>query len=76
VARVDAIVAQRDRRMMEIASLRRGSSSPASFIDKAQALLTSGWSKATWRSRAGILRAVDWLLQMERAQQKGLGNRT
>jgi hypothetical protein len=59
-------VLQRKRKMAEISSLRRQGHVPGSFADKAQTLLTRGWSKHSWRSRESILRTVDWLLQMER----------
>jgi hypothetical protein len=65
--RVSAIVQQRDRRMAEIRSLCCQGLAPGSFVHKANMLLTFGWSRASWRSRAGIIRTVDWLLQMEHA---------
>jgi hypothetical protein len=68
-AQVNAIVAERERKMAEIGSLRRPDHAPGSFVDKAETLLTSGWSKATWHSRENILRTVDWLLHMERVQR-------
>jgi hypothetical protein len=70
--RVDSIASQRESRLGEIESLRRGGLAPETFVDKAQTLLTQRWSKATWRSREQLLRAVDWLLRMERARQNGL----
>jgi hypothetical protein len=69
-------MSQRERKMAEIGSLRRQDHAPGSFVDKAEALLTSTWSKATWRSRENILRTVDWLLHMEQMQQRGRGVRT
>jgi hypothetical protein len=71
-ARVSAIVQQRERRMAEIRSLDRQGLAPGSFVHKAQRLLTLGWSRASWRSRAGIIRTVDWLLEMERVHRSGL----
>jgi hypothetical protein len=59
--------------MANIRSLRRHGSRPAGFVRKAETLLTSGWSKATWRSRESILRTVDWLLRMELAQRRADG---
>ena len=72
MARVNAIVLQRERRIAEIGSLCREGLVPGSFTHKAQTLLTFGWSRATWRSRAGILRTVDWLLDLERAHRGAL----
>jgi hypothetical protein len=68
-ARVSAIASQRGSRLSEIESLRRDGLAPASFVDKAQTLLTQEWSKATWRSREQLLRTVDWLLRMERTRR-------
>jgi hypothetical protein len=34
------------------------------LLDKAQNLLTAHWGSADWASRAGILKTVDWLLQV------------
>src|SRR5215468_3763315 len=74
VARVSSIASQRESRLSEIESLRRAGLAPEAFVDKAQTLLTQRWSKATWRSREQLLRAVDWLLRMERARQNTLAN--
>jgi len=68
------ITSQRESRLSEIESLRRGGQVPEAFVDKAQALLTQRWSKATWRSREQLLRAVDWLLRMERARRNTLAD--
>jgi hypothetical protein len=70
--RVDSIASQRESRLSEIEALRRAGLAPEAFVDKAQTLLTQRWSKATWRSRQQLLRAVDWLLRMERARQTTL----
>jgi len=68
---MSSIESRRERQMTEIGSLRCPDHMPGSFVDKAETLLTSGWSKATWHSRENILRTVDWLLHMERAQRRG-----
>jgi hypothetical protein len=70
--RVSSITSQRESRLSEIESLRRDGLASESFVDKAQALLTQRWSKATWRSREQLLRAVDWLLRMERTRRNKL----
>ena len=67
--RVDSLAAGRERRMSEVLSLRRQSAAQASFADRAHALLTQRWAKASWHAREGILRAVDWLLHMERMRR-------
>ena len=69
--RTHALVAERDRRMAEIAALCQDDSQPGSFLDKAQTLLTRGWSNASWSARAGILVTVDWLFRMERLRTRG-----
>ena len=70
--RATSIASQRESRLSEIESLRRDGLASDSFVDKAQTLLTQRWSKATWRSREQLLRAVDWLLRMERARRNKL----
>ena len=70
--RASSITSQRESRLSEIESLRRDGLSPETFVNKAQTLLTQRWSKATWRSREQLLRAVDWLLRMERARRNKL----
>jgi len=69
---VSSIASQREHRLSEIESLRRGGLLPATFVDKAHTLLTQRWSKATWHSRERLLRAVDWLLHMERTRRNAL----
>ena len=72
--RVGSIASQRESRLSEIESLRRVGLAPAAFLDKAQTLLTQGWSKANWRSHEQLLRAVDWLFRMERAHRNPLAD--
>ena len=69
--RLNAIAQERERRLAEIRSLAGPGPMPASFAYKAQRLLTLGWARASWRSRAEILRTVDWLLDLERVRQSG-----
>jgi hypothetical protein len=54
----------------EIMSLRRERGEPGHFLDQALSLLTRHWAKASWRARAGILHAVDWLLHREREDRR------
>jgi hypothetical protein len=75
-ARARSIESTRERRQIEIDSLRRDGLASASFVDKAQKLLTYAWSRATWRSRENILHAVDWLLHVDRIHRSGLKSRT
>lgn len=71
--RVKAIALERERRMADVRSLAGQNLAPGSFVHKARTLLTLGWSKATWRSRASIIHTVDWLLDLERANQTRAG---
>jgi len=73
--RASSIASQRESRLSEIESLRRGSPVTESFVDKAETLLTQRWSRANWRSREQLLRTVDWLLRMERVRQSTLAGR-
>lgn len=34
------------------------------FLENAYALLTREWSRSAWRSRAGLLRSAQWLIQL------------
>lgn len=56
--------------MRDISAMRAGAPAEMGFVEKALQLLTRDWSLATWRSRADILRTVDWLLRMERARRR------
>jgi hypothetical protein len=67
--RVHAIAMQRERAMADLRSLDCQNPAPGSFVNKAQTLLTLGWSKANWRSRASIIRTVGWLLHLEHAHR-------
>jgi hypothetical protein len=69
--RTHALVAERDRRMAEIAAMSHDRPERGSFLDKAHTLLTRGWSSANWSARAGILVTVDWLFRMERLRTRG-----
>jgi hypothetical protein len=73
---VNWLVLEREHRMAEIGSLCAAGFVPGGFIDKAQTLLTFGWSRATWHSRESILCTVDWLLNMERVHRRRLEDRT
>jgi hypothetical protein len=37
---------------------------PKALLDNATSLLTAHWGRASWASRAAILKTVDWLLQV------------
>ena len=54
------------QRMAEIARVRRESTTPNSFFDKARQLLTRHWSLSSWRSRADLLRTAEWLVGVGR----------
>ena len=52
--------------MDEIARLRSARDAPAEFLDKARALLTRHWGKATWSAREDLLKTAGWLVEVER----------
>jgi hypothetical protein len=58
--------------MDEIARLRSACAAPAEFLDKARALLTRHWGKATWSARERLLTTASWLVEIERRQQGAL----
>lgn len=37
------------------------------FLEKARVLLTQHWAKATWGSRATLLKTADWLIRLAAA---------
>jgi hypothetical protein len=64
-ARVDGILANRDRLIDELRVLRdRGESSK--FVDNAQQLLTRWWSRSSWSGRGELLKSAEWLLRLEK----------
>jgi shikimate kinase len=63
--RVDQIVRQRERLIAEVQDFgaEQGRSESA---QKAQQLLTRWWAKADWKAREELLKAAEWLIQMEK----------
>lgn len=63
--RVDQIVRQRERLIAEVQnfSAEQGRSESA---QKAQQLLTRWWAKADWKAREELLKAAEWLIQMDK----------
>jgi hypothetical protein len=66
--RAISLLSQRDALMAEIAILRSQANVPPSSIGKASTLLTRYWSRGNWQTRAEILRAARWLLNVGRMQ--------
>jgi hypothetical protein len=62
--RIDVLLSQRDALMNEITVIRSLGRAPSPLINKADALLTRFWAKATWHAREEILRSARWLLTM------------
>jgi hypothetical protein len=60
------IAFQRERLLTEITILSEQESSQVVIAHKARVLLSTVWFKATWAGKQDILRAVDWLLRLER----------
>jgi hypothetical protein len=72
-AKVDGILAKRDRLIGELRFLRdRGESSK--FVDNAQQLLTRWWSRSSWSAREELLKSAEWLLRLEK-NREGQGAR-
>ena len=67
--KVNAILARRDRLMAELASLHQQGGS--AFVDNAQRLLTRWWSGASWHGRDELIRNAEWLIRLEKCQQRG-----
>jgi hypothetical protein len=62
---VAAIESDRNRLFVELTRMRDACREPARPLQNALNLLTSKWSRASWRSREQLLKAADWLLQLE-----------
>ena len=62
---VAAIESDRNRLFVELMRMRDAYREPARPLQNALNLLTSKWSRANWRSREQLLKAADWLLQLE-----------
>jgi hypothetical protein len=60
------IALQRERLLTEITILSEQEQSQVIIAHKARVLLSTAWFKATWAGKQDILRAVDWLLRLER----------
>lgn len=60
-----AIESDRNRLFVELMRMRDACLEPARPLQNALNLLTSKWSRADWRSREQLLKAADWLLQLE-----------
>ena len=61
-----AITQRRSCLMDEIARLASARDAPAEFLDKARALLTRHWGKATWSARERLLTTAAWLIEVDR----------
>jgi hypothetical protein len=57
---------QRERLLTEIQILSEQETSQVVFARKARVLLGTAWFQATWSGKQDILRAVDWMLRLER----------
>jgi hypothetical protein len=57
---------QRERLLTEIQILSEQETSQVVFTRKARVLLRTAWFQATWSGKQDILRAVDWMLRLER----------
>jgi hypothetical protein len=60
----DTIDRTRQSYVAMIARARVFDAAPNAMLDKATSLLTAHWGRASWTSRAAILKTVDWLLQV------------
>jgi hypothetical protein len=59
---------QRERLLTEI---QKFSEQETFFAHKARVLLGTAWFHATWSGKQDILRAVDWMLRLERKRLHG-----
>ncbi len=63
--RVEEIIAQRDRLAAEVSRLERALGSSARFAAQARELLTRAWGKADWSARQDLVKAAQWLIDLE-----------
>ena len=62
-----AVLAQRRRLMIEIATLQK-SGHGSQFTTNAEQLLTRWWASASWTARQQLLKTVAWLLHLEKCR--------
>ncbi|ETR78924.1 hypothetical protein X566_02735 [Afipia sp. P52-10] len=60
---------QRERLIAQMQDLRDGAGASES-THKAQQLLTRWWAKADWKAREELLKAAEWVLQIEKRHQR------
>ena len=60
----DTIDGQRQTYIATIQQARALNAGQTALLDNAESLLTVRWAHATWKSREGLLRTVDWLLRV------------
>ena len=63
-----AVLAERHRLMIEIASLHT-SGRRSQFTANAEELLTRWWASASWSARRQLLKTVGWLLHLEKSRK-------
>lgn len=63
--RADQIVRQRERLIAEVQDFNAGQERSES-AQKAQQLLTRWWAKADWKAREELLKAAEWLIEVEK----------
>lgn len=64
----EAILAKRLNLMVEIARLRNWNGTSRKPLDRAELLLTARWGRATWATRANLLKSAQWLVGLAYSQ--------
>ena len=60
----EAIDGKRQAYIATIRQARALNAGQTALLDNAESLLTVRWAHASWKSREGLLRTVDWLLRV------------
>ena len=72
VRKVNSILSRRQQLVAEVAQLRQQRNN-SRLIENAQQLLTRWWSPAGWNAREDLLKAVGWLIRIEKRRDVYLG---
>jgi hypothetical protein len=73
--RAEWIATRRDQLISEVKRLREKCELTSPSIETVRRLLTRSWGRASWRTRAQLIKAADWLIRLETARANVLPDR-
>ena len=65
--KITATETDRERLVAELSELRKRPGNAAKPVKTAQILLTRCWVRASWKARARLIEAAEWLVRLERS---------